>query len=105
MTVYVDNARIAYRGMRMSHMLCCGDLSELHAMAERLGLRKYFQDHTVPHYDICLAKRALALQHGAVPIDRRQAAHLVRMWRARRASGLPASIEGSDADLTGSGPA
>lgn len=86
MTVYVDHARIPYRGMRMNHLLCDGDLAELHAMAVHLGVRRWFQDHDIPHYDICLAKRALAIQAGAVEIDRRETARLVRFWKARTAA-------------------
>jgi hypothetical protein len=50
-------------------------------MAERLGLRRYFQTASIPHYDCCQAKRAIAIQHGAIVIDRRQVAALVRTWR------------------------
>ncbi len=47
-------------------------LDELHEMADRLGLRQYFQSHTkYPHYDICASKRELALSLGAQPVDRR----------------------------------
>lgn len=89
MTVYVDQGRYPYRNMIMSHMIGT-DLAELHAMAERLGLRRYFQSASIPHYDCCQKKRAVAISHGAVVIDRRQAARLVRAWRERLADpGLP----------------
>ena len=83
MTVYVDQGKYPYRGMLMSHMLS-EDLDELHAMAERLGVRRHFQaSGSCPHYDICQTKRAVAIQAGAVVIDRRQVAALVRAWRVR----------------------
>ncbi len=85
MPVYVDHGRIPYRGMLMCHLLA-DELDELHAMATRLGLRRYFQDHDVPHYDICQAKRAVAVQAGAIEIDRRQTALLVRSWKIRTAA-------------------
>lgn len=82
MAVYVDNGRIPYRGMRMCHMLA-DSLEELHAMADRLGLKQtWFQSHSTPHYDICQSKRALALRLGAIPADRRQVVTLIRRWRA-----------------------
>ena len=83
MAVYVDNARISYGRMRMSHMLA-DTVSELHAMADRIGIqRRWFQSgSSVPHYDICLSKRRLALQCGAVEVDRRELATLVKRLRA-----------------------
>lgn len=86
MAVYVDNGKIAYRGMKMCHMLA-DELDELHAMADRLGLkRSWFQNHKTPHYDICQAKRALALSYGAISISRREAVALIRKWRERLSS-------------------
>jgi hypothetical protein len=60
------------------------DLSELHAIALRIGMRlEWFQDKTLaPHYDLGPSLREAAIEAGAVPVERRQAA---RLWRARRA--------------------
>lgn len=86
MGVYVDNARIPYRRMKMCHLLA-DSLEELHAMADRLGLKRaWFQPGSTPHYDLCLSKRELAIQYGAIPIDRREAVALIRRWRARQMS-------------------
>lgn len=73
MTVYVDDARIPYRGMKMCHMLPDATpegLAELHEFAARLGLqRSWFQSAaSTQHYDICLSKRKLALRLGAVEL-------------------------------------
>lgn len=59
------------------------DLTELHALAETIGLRReWFQDEaSVPHYDLTPLRREKALIVGAVAVDRRQA---VMIWRARR---------------------
>ena len=45
------------------------DLEELHAMAEKIGLRReWFQGRARhPHYDLMAFTRALAVQHGATP--------------------------------------
>jgi len=82
MAVYVDKAKNPYRHMKMCHMLA-DTLPELHAMADRIGLRRaWFQsNHGTPHYDICQAKRRLAIQAGAVEIDRRQTGELIRRLR------------------------
>ena len=84
MPVYVDKARNHFRGMIMCHMLA-DTLDELHAMADTIGLqRAWFQSTKTPHYDINPEHRERALKAGAVEIDRRTAAQLVRFWRAKR---------------------
>ena len=68
MTVHVDSPRWRLGRMIMCHMMS-DDLEELHAMAERIGVaRRHFQGD---HYDICKAKRALAVKHGAVESEPR----------------------------------
>lgn len=72
MSVYVDNARIPYGRMLMCHMIA-DSLEELHTMADIIGIkRKWFQDKRIPHYDVCLAKRALALKNGAIEVTGKQ---------------------------------
>lgn len=74
MTVYVDE--LTHRGMkymgkivRTCHMMTDGDIEELHGVATRLGLRKYFQDHPDhPHYDLMEGKRYEAILRGAVSV-------------------------------------
>lgn len=86
MTVYVDDARIPFGRMKMSH-LQADTLEELHEFAERLGLRReWFQPGTRPeaaHYDVSIEKRALALRLGAVAETRREGSE-----RRRHARGL-----------------
>lgn len=79
MTVYVDNAKIPFRGFLMCHMFA-DSLEELHAMADKIGLRRsWFQVGTnLEHYDVSLSMRALALQHGARLINREQMRALIR---------------------------
>lgn len=74
-TVYVDNMRAAYGRMVMCHMIADTE-SELHAMADRIGVaRRWYQSD---HYDICLAKRALAVKHGAHEVTQRELVKLLR---------------------------
>jgi len=73
MTVYVDDLA-RYPGKQPAcfrlgscHMMA-DSLEELHAMAEKIGLRReWFQDHPFhPHYDLTASRRVAALHAGAV---------------------------------------
>lgn len=83
MSVYVDRAFIAYRGMLMCHMVA-DSLDELHVMADKIGVsRRHFQaDASTPHYDICKTKRTKAVKHGAIEADRRTFVAAMRRIRA-----------------------
>lgn len=63
------------------------ELSELHAFAIKLGLRISWLDRTkfLPHYDLTVSKRKLALVLGAVEVDSR---HPVRLMQLNREKGL-----------------
>lgn len=67
--VYVDEPVLPFRGKLYCHMFTDGPMAELHAMADRIGLKRaWFQnpkpgDH--PHYDLSPSMRALALTNGA----------------------------------------
>lgn len=79
MAVYVDNARLTFRNMRMCHMIA-DTIEELHAMADRLGLKRaWFQySATHPHYDLSLSKRELAIQFGAHPLTSKELVMVLR---------------------------
>ena len=78
MAVYVDNAFIPYGRMLMCHM-GADSLTELHEMADKVGLkRRWFQEHKlIPHYDLCKRKRGLAIELGAIEVSSRD--FLVRL--------------------------
>ena len=73
MSVYVDNAQIPYGRMKMCHMIA-DTVDELHEMANKIGMkRKWFQNKlSMPHYDVSLTKRKLAVNAGAIEISERR---------------------------------
>jgi hypothetical protein len=80
MSVYVDDARHNYGRMIMCHMLADTE-EELHAMADKICVsRRWYQKD---HYDICMAKRALARECGAINITERQAVEIRRKFREK----------------------
>lgn len=98
MTVFVDDMHRYPIGLyrprggsyvlKMSHMIADTD-EELHAMAARIGVaRRWFQDD---HYDVCLAKRKLAVTAGAVEITYRQCGLMSANRRAVGSLGDPAT--------------
>jgi hypothetical protein len=90
MTVYVDNARNPLGRMIMCHMLADSD-DELHAMADRLGLkREWYQGD---HYDISQVRKARAIRFGAIEISSREIARLRKRRRLERARALLAEVE------------
>lgn len=92
MTVYVDDMRAKYGRMKFCHMLADTD-EELHAMADHIGMaRKWHQKPpkaSDSHYDIALAKRALAVAAGAVEITWRQAGCMSARRKATGELGKP----------------
>jgi len=94
MSVYLDpmvdwGKRIGRAGPRWCHLIA-DTLDELHALAERVGLRRaWFQaDSSMPHYDIGTDRiRALAIVHGAIECDRNTfVAHKRRIREQSRAA-------------------
>jgi hypothetical protein len=71
LALYVDNARIEWRGRHWCHLVA-DSLDELHRFAKSLGLKRaWFQAHaSLPHYDVTVEIRIVALRRGAVPADR-----------------------------------
>lgn len=71
MAVYVDNMNATFGRMKMCHMFADTD-AELLAMADKIGVARRWHQYpgTIKsHFDICLSKKVLAIQHGAAEID------------------------------------
>lgn len=81
---YVDAAVWPYGRMMMCHLVA-DDVDTLHAMADKIGVsRRWFQNKPgFPHYDICKAKRELAVGFGAIEISRRQLVEIADRLKAR----------------------
>jgi Protein of unknown function (DUF4031) len=62
-----------YRHRRCGHLVSDKSLEELHAFAERIGLRReWFQRKSIPHYDLTGDAYRLALEHGAILVSSRE---------------------------------
>lgn len=71
MTVYVDAPSHKLGRMIMCHT-AADTIDELHAMAEFLGVRRWFQDKPgAPHYDISKTNRERAIRNGTVEVSSR----------------------------------
>ncbi len=84
MAVYVDDARIRWRGRRWSHLVA-DTAEELHEAARRLGLRREWAQEggRTLHYDLPDELRARAIELGvAEPLTWRELAR-------RRLEGSP----------------
>lgn len=71
MSVYIDNMNAGYGRMKMCHMFA-DSTEELLSMADMIGVqRKWIQYPGTykEHFDVCLSKRAKAVQAGAIEID------------------------------------
>lgn len=66
--VYVDNMDTGFGRMKMSHMVA-DSTEELLQMVDNIGVqRKWIQKQgtNLEHFDICLSKKKLAVQYGAI---------------------------------------
>lgn len=71
MSVYIDDFNARFGRMRMCHMVA-DTHEELIAMADKIGVqRKWLQKPGTSHehFDVCLSKRQLAIENGAVPVS------------------------------------
>lgn len=105
MAVYVDELRdygvvIRGNGPVWCHMTA-DTLDELHEMADRLRLRRWFQDKSVPHYDLVPSKRREAVKQGAVEVEALAMARKRLAERAAQAAQAPAEEAAAPAATVG----
>ncbi len=83
MSVYVDELRNYGWRLGPSCHLFADTEDELHAFAARIGMkRSWFQDKSLPHYDLVVSRRTRAVMLGAIEIDRRQVYAMIKKRRA-----------------------
>lgn len=72
MSVYIDDFNAPYGRMKMCHMIA-DTREELDSMASKIGVaHKWIQlKGRFPHYDICLSKKKLAIEAGAIECSSR----------------------------------
>ncbi len=80
MTVYVDQAAVLFKG-KPRHHLTADTLGELHAFAQRAGIRRcwYHPAAGKPHYDVTDDQRAVALALGAQAVSSREVLRIARL--------------------------
>jgi len=87
MAVYVDDAKVPFGRMVMCHLVA-DSAAELRAMADAIGVSGKWLQHAGTHrehFDICLSKRKLAVEAGAVEVTRRELGRIVMEQRRKRA--------------------
>lgn len=79
MAVYIDDMQARYGRMIMCHM-AADSPGELLAIAQKIGVSRRWLQHPgtwKEHFDVCLSKRARAVEFGAVPVSRKDYARFV----------------------------
>jgi hypothetical protein len=92
MAIYVDDAKIKFRHMKMCHLIADSD-AELMEFAGKLGLRPEWKHRD--HFDVCITKRQKAIDLGAIEISQHELARRVIVSRGKK---IPGSL-GSDPRL------
>ena len=70
---------------RACHLLA-DSVKELHEFAGRLGLRRsWFQEKSLPHYDLTAGMRSRAVRLGAREIDRNKFVEIMEKFRPGKA--------------------
>lgn len=77
--VYIDNFNAPFGRMKMCHLIA-DTTDELLAMCKKIGVQAKWIQHkgtSNEHFDICLSKKAIAIQFGAIEINFRDYAKMV----------------------------
>ncbi|WP_409302987.1 DUF4031 domain-containing protein [Pseudomonas sp. KCJK8993] len=99
MTVYVDDMNATFGRMKMCHMFA-DSTEELLSMADKIGVqRKWIQKAGTirEHFDICLSKRARAVEMGAVEIS--YPGDVAELMRKRKAATQEVQPGSTSADV------
>ena len=89
MAAYVDRPQWYWRAQYWCHLLA-DSLDELHDFAGRLGKpRQAFQARRLPHYDLTIVQRRIALDLGAIEVRSRDIVLLARRLRVEQVACRP----------------
>jgi len=97
-TIMVDRLAPCIPNKNWKHKESCHlfiaspEIERLHIFAEGLGLkREWFQgkDRSLPHYDLTASKYKLALEMGAVLVDRYVMHAVMRLFRRKQGVSRP----------------
>lgn len=70
-----------FRHRRCGHLVSDTSIEELHAFAEKLGMRReWFQRRSIPHYDLTGERYNLALAMGAELVSSRELVRRAVRW-------------------------
>lgn len=84
--IYVDEIMSCRQTSKWPYGRAChlmaDSIEELHEFAGRLGLkRSWFQEKSLPHYDLTAGMRSRAVRLGASEIDRNKFVEITRKYR------------------------
>jgi hypothetical protein len=85
MAVYIDDFNAKFGRMIMCHLMA-DTTEELLEMVDKIGVqRKWIQCEGEPkeHFDISLAKKKLAIQHGAIEMNARKLVELIQQKKGK----------------------
>lgn len=84
MPVYVDNAKVKWRGRLWCHLVA-DSIEELHKFAQQLGLQRNWFQHAAsyPHYDVTIEVRQIALSMGAIEGTRTEIITCARVMKTQ----------------------
>ena len=86
MSVYVDKMGSCAPNKNWPYKEAChliaDTVKELHELAQGIGLkREWFQDKSLPHYDLTFGMRCAAVRAGAIEVGMRKFVNLMRKIR------------------------
>ena len=79
--VYIDNANIKHGRMTMCHMIADTE-EELYNMIDIIGVQRKWKHNN--HYDICLSKKKLTIENGAIEITYLEAGRISYLKKMRK---------------------
>lgn len=87
--IYVDEMTTCLRSRKWPYSQACHLVAdtrkELHVFAQSIGLkRSWFQNKSIPHYDLTANKRRLAIRFGAIKIDMKEFVEIMKKHRLRK---------------------